>query len=48
MQPGDAVKFITGTGAFDAAGTITLANAQWMRGAAAGGLALLRINTIQP
>ena len=43
VNPGDAVKFVTATGVFDSAGTITLANAQWMRGAAASGLALLRI-----
>lgn len=41
----DAVKFITATGVFDVAGTITLANARWMRGASgAGQLALLRLN----
>jgi hypothetical protein len=44
VNPGDAVKFVTATGVFDSAGTITLANAQWMRGAAASGLALLRLN----
>jgi hypothetical protein len=44
VNPGDVVKFTTATGVFDSAGTITVANAQWMRGAAASGLALLRLN----
>ena len=35
VNPGDAVKFVTATGVFDSAGTIMLANAHWMRGAAA-------------
>lgn len=45
VNPGDAVKFVTGTGVFDSAGTIVLVNARWMRGAAANGLALLRLNS---
>jgi len=44
INPGAAVKVIAATGVFDAAGTITITGAQWMRGAAAGGLALLRLN----
>jgi len=43
VNPGDAVKFVTATGVFDSAGTITIVNAHWMRGAAASGLALLRL-----
>ena len=46
---GDAVKFVTATGVFSGAGTITLANCRWMRGAAqAGDLALLRVNFPSP
>jgi len=40
---GDVVKFVTATGVFAAAGTILLPHARWMRGAAAGGLAILRL-----
>jgi hypothetical protein len=40
---GDVPKFVTATGVFAAAGTILLPTARWMRGAGAGGLALLRL-----